>query len=192
MSASSRSLRVGFAGQGATERAISIALEDPAGGFDEVVHDRIRLDVRPAAAISSARRIRFARAPPRADAGGELDVEPPIADDERAQRDRHRARCTARSTRPRPGFRQSQCARVLRHASVGMVRTIVIRVDARAPCGEQCRHVLVHRVHMASSKNPRATPDWFVTMTTRKPARLRARMASIDPGVELDALRAIR
>ena len=39
----------------------------------------------------------------------------------------------------------------------------------------------------ASVKNPRAMPDWLVTMTTRSPARLSARIASMRPGIQLDA-----
>ena len=39
---------------------------------------------------------------------------------------------------------------------------------------------------IASLKKPRAMPDWFVTMTTRRPARLSARMASTVHGKERD------
>ena len=40
----------------------------------------------------------------------------------------------------------------------------------------------------ASVKNPRATPDWFVTITMRRPARFSARIASMLHGIQLDPL----
>jgi len=39
--------------------------------------------------------------------------------------------------------------------------------------------VRVHGMHDRFRKNPRATPDWLVTITTLRPARLNARMASM-------------
>ena len=77
---------------------------------------------------------------------------------------------------PSPGLAAVADARVLGHLAVGMVRTIVIRVDVCAAPREQPSMCACTACTTDSVKNPRATPDWFVTITMRRPARLSARM----------------
>src|SRR5262245_5937224 len=90
-SASSRSLRSASPGSGWTERAINISqfdvqtTQNPIGGGGEVVHDRIRRNLRGLRPITSA------LCGPHQDAAGarrarQFDVAPLVADDERARR----------------------------------------------------------------------------------------------------------
>ena len=63
-----------------------------------------------------------------------------------------------------------------------MVRTIVIRVDARAARVEQADDMPMHLVDDRLGEKPRATPDWLVVTTTGRPAWLSARTASMLHG----------
>ena len=119
-------------------------------GFDEIVHDRIGRADPAAARLSSAApypvRTRMPRAPAARAAPTSSHLSP-TTNDRAGSRPRS---ADARSIRPQPGLRQSQRLRVGRHRAVGVVRTIVIRVDARAARVEQRRdmamHLLDHRL----------------------------------------------
>ena len=75
---------------------------------------------------------------------------------------------------------------------VGMVRTVVVAIDARARpapgCASMCR---ARSARNGSSMIPRPMPDWLVTTTVTKPARLSRRIASDGQGKELEQHRAI-
>ena len=95
------------------------------------------------------------------------DIQPFVADDERARRIEVQISDGA-IDEPRAGLRQSHAPRVGRDPAIGVVRTIVIRVDARATRGEPALRWRCVSSTNASVKSPRAIPDWFVTTTTGK------------------------
>ena len=106
-------------------------------------------------------------------------------------RDRCRTRATARSTRPRPGLRQSHAARSPATLPSGMVRTIVIRVDVGAALGQHLRHVPVHlvddRLGEEAARDARLIRDHH-----DGEAGAIERADGVDrPRIELDALGAI-
>ena len=97
-----------------------------------------------------------------ADLSGELDVQPPIADGERSS-GIHAQFLDRPIHEGAPWFAAVARARVLGHAAVRMVRTIVIRVEVRAArreqIGDSAVHPIHHRFREESAGDPRLVRD---------------------------------
>ncbi len=120
--------------------------QDPPGGADQVVGDGVGDQVRRRLAFLCRAVAGPDQHAPRADAPRERHIEPSIADDERTRRvDAELANRALDETRIRLAAIARK--RVAGHFAVGVMRTIVIRVDPRAAGGKQLRHVAMDFVH---------------------------------------------
>ena len=170
---------------------VRFRLENPARGGSQIVHHRVGAELRRGCAPRRRRtrcapgcRARRPRAPaPRRASGRRRRTSAPDRGRDSRDRpvDKPRARLAAiaalaRTARPcRPdGADNSNTRRCARRPPRG--------IAAMCRCTSSTN---------ASVKNPRATPDWLVTTTTARPARLSARMASTVHGKNVDALGAI-
>src|SRR5215831_9071466 len=148
MRSSRRSLRSASPGNGCTDLAMSIRSESaeyPAGRGDQVVDHCVggqisRLPVFLAGAVAGAHQHALC-----ANRTAKRDVEPPVADHKGFGRiDPELLHRPVDETSP--GLSTVARLRVPGHLAVGMVGTIVVRVDARAALVQKIRHALMHGV----------------------------------------------